>query len=100
MSAAAGPLYAIYLNALALEKDSFRVTITTILTVLAMSRVVGYASLGLYNEITLLLIVAGLPLMLIGSRIGYRLAGRLDQQMFNRIVAALMFVSGFALLLK
>lgn len=98
--AAAGPLYAIYFNALALEKDSFRVTITTILTVLAMSRVVGYTALGLYNEITLLLIVAGVPLMLIGSRIGYRLAGRLDQQMFNRVVAALLFVSGFALLLK
>jgi len=98
--AAAGPLYAIYLNARALGKDSFRVTITTILTVLAISRVAGYASLGLYNEVTLLLIGAGLPLMVLGSYIGYRLAGRLDQRAFNRVVAVLLFVSGVALLFK
>jgi len=98
--AAAGPLYAIYLNAVALEKDSFRVTITTILTVLALSRVIGYSVLGLYNEVTLLLICAGLPLMMLGSYIGYRLAGRLDQHTFNRVVAVLLFVSGVALLLK
>lgn len=98
--AAAGPLYAIYLNALAMEKDSFRVTITTVLAVLAMSRVTGYLALGLYDRFTLLLIACGLPLMMLGSHIGYRLAGRLDQHMFNRVVAALLLVSGTALILK
>jgi len=98
--AAAGPLYAIYLNALALEKDSFRVTITTVLAVLAMSRVAGYASLGLYDGFVLLLIAGGLPLMMLGSHIGFRLAGRLDQHMFNRVVAVLLLVSGTALILK
>jgi len=98
--AAAGPLYVIYLNTLRLEKDSFRVTITTILTFQALMRVAGYAQLGFYNGTVALLIVAALPMMLIGARIGNAVAGRIDQYAFNLSVGALLLVSGIALLLK
>lgn len=98
--AAAGPFYAIYFNSLRLEKDAFRVTITTILGIQALLRIAGYARLGFYDETVLILIVAGLPLVILGTRLGYWLAGRLDQYRFNLGVNALLLAAGVALLLK
>jgi hypothetical protein len=96
----AGPLYAIYLNTLQLDKDRFRVTITTILMVQAAMRITGYVALGFYDAATLLTLAAALPLVWIGARIGDRLATRINQQVFNRIVGMVLMVSGAVLLAK
>jgi uncharacterized membrane protein YfcA len=98
--AAAGPMYVIYFNLLRYEKDAFRATVTTILMFQAVARIVGYAQIGLYNRNVLLLVAMGLPLMLIGAWIGGLLGGRIQQHVFNRCVAALLLVSGVALILK
>lgn len=98
--AAAGPLYVIYFNMLRLEKEVFRATVTTILMFQAVARIAGYAQLGFYDQTVMLLIVAGLPLMLIGARLGGIMGGRIEQHVFNRFVAALLLVSGVALILK
>ena len=98
--AAAGPLYAMHFTARRLEKDAFRVTITTILGIQAVMRIAGYARLGFYDETVFILIVAGLPLMFLGTRIGHWLAGRLDQHRFNMGIGVLLLVSGVALLFK
>jgi len=98
--AAAGPLYAMHFTARRLEKDAFRVTITTILGIQAVMRIAGYARLGFYDQTVFILIIAGLPLMFIGTRIGHRLAGRLDQRRFNTGIGVLLLVSGIALLFK
>nr|ART90399.1 putative membrane protein [uncultured bacterium] len=98
--AAAGPLYVIYFNMLHLDKERFRATVTTILMFQAVARVAGYARLGFYDQTVLLLIAAGLPMMLIGARLGGLMAGRIEQHLFNRCVAALLLLSGVALLLK
>lgn len=97
---AAGPLYVIYLNALRLEKDAFRVTVTTMLLTLATLRVIGYSGLGFYNPATLTVLAAALPMMLIGARIGNHVAGRINQRAFNRVVGLVLMVSGAALILK
>jgi len=98
--AAAGPLYVIYFNMLRLEKEVFRATVTTILMFQAVARIAGYAQLGFYDQPVLLLIAAGLPLMLIGAGLGSVISGRIEQRVFNRCVAALLLVSGIALILK
>ena len=98
--AAAGPLYVIYLNSRQLERDAFRVTITTILTVQGCLRIAGYARLGFYDHGTLILIAAGIPLMLVGSALGLWLAGRLHQRWFNLGIGVLLLISGTALLFK
>lgn len=97
---AAGPLYAIYLGVLRLEKDSFRVTITTVLMTQAAMRVTGYFKIGFYDSATLLMVAAALPLMLIGARLGGLTAGRINQQLFNRIVGTVLLCSGILLLFK
>ncbi len=96
----AGPLYVIYLNSLRLEKDCFRVTITTILTFQAVVRVAGYWRLGFYDGSALYLITAGFPMMLIGARLGHALAGRIDQGRFNLGVGVLLMIIGAGLVFK
>lgn len=98
--AAAGPMYVIYFNLLNYQKDVFRATVTTILMFQACARMAGYIKLGLYDRNALLLIAMGLPLMLIGAWIGGLLSNRVNQQVFNRCVAAMLALSGVALLLK
>jgi uncharacterized membrane protein YfcA len=98
--AAAGPLYAMYFGSMRIEKDAFRITITTILTIQAFLRIAGYARLGFYDREVFVLIAAGVPLVLLGSMLGTWLAGRLDDYRFNLGIAVLLLVSGTALLLK
>ena len=97
---AAGPLYVIYLNALHLGRDAFRVTITSIMLCQGVTRLIGYAVMGLYDRHVLLLLAAALPMMLIGSWLGARLIRRFDPAWFNRAVGIVLLASGAALLIK
>jgi len=98
--AAAGQLYVIYLNSRRLERDAFRVTVSTILAIQALLRVAGYARLGFYDYASLILVGAGLPVMMLGSSIGHWLARRLEQRWFNLVISLLLLLSGAALLFK
>jgi uncharacterized protein len=97
---AAGPLYAIYYSHLELARDAFRVTITTTLLMQASLRVAGYAGLGFYDWPTLLVLAVAIPFMLIGGRLAEMIATRIELNVFNRIVALVLIVSGAALLAR
>lgn len=97
---AAGPIYVIYLNTLRMGRDAFRVTITSIMLFQGLTRLAGYAVLGLYDRHVLLLLAAALPMMLVGSWLGARLIRRVDPVWFNRSVGAVLLASGGALLIK
>jgi uncharacterized membrane protein YfcA len=97
---AAGPLYVIYLNSLRLGRDAFRVTITSIMLVQGVTRMAGYAVLGLYDSNVLMLLAAALPTMLLGSWLGARLVRRFNATWFNRAIGVVLLASGCALLVK
>lgn len=97
---AAGPLYVIYLNAARLGKDAFRVTITTVMLFQGLTRIGGYAMLGLYDSHTLSLLAAALPVMVAGSWLGARVVRRFDAVLFSRAVGAVLLFSGAALIFK
>ena len=97
---AAGPMYVIYLNALRLGRDAFRVTITSIMLFQGSTRLIGYAVMGLYDRHVLMLLAAALPMMLVGSYLGARLIRRFDPVWFGRAVGAVLLASGGALLIK
>ena len=98
--AGVGPIYVIYFNALRLEREIFRVTMSTVVLLGGAARIAGYARLGFYESSSVFLIAIGLPLVIVGSWLGDRVIRRLDPRMFGRLVGGLIFFSGLALLLK
>jgi uncharacterized protein len=97
---AAGPVYVIYLNSARLAKDAFRVTITTVMLFQGLTRIAGYATLGLYDRHALLLLAAALPMVVVGSWLGARVVRRFDPVLFSRAVGVVLLVSGTALMFK
>jgi uncharacterized membrane protein YfcA len=97
---AAGPVFVMYLNALKIERDAFRATLTMLMIALGVTRIVGYAVVGMYNATVLTLLVAGIPLMLLGGYLGNRIVQRFNQRRFNLAVGCIIFISGILLVLK
>jgi uncharacterized membrane protein YfcA len=98
--AGVGPIYVIYFNTLRLEREIFRVTMSTVVLLGGAARIAGYASFGFYEPSSIALIAIGLPLVVIGSWLGDRVIRRLDPQMFSWLVGGLIFLSGVGLLVK
>ena len=86
--------------ALRLEREIFRVTMSTVVLLGGAARIAGYASFGFYKRSSIALIAIGLPLVVVGSWLGDRVIRKLDPQRFSWLVAGLILLSGVALLLK
>lgn len=97
---AAGPVFVMYLNALKIEKDRFRATLTLLMIALGFTRILGYAAIGMYTTPVLTLLVLGVPLMLLGGYLGNRIVQRLNQRRFNQAVGSIIFISGILLIFK
>lgn len=96
----AGPFYAIYLRALDLDKRRFRASISSVLLCLGLVRAGGYGGLGFYDRRAVAALLLFAPVMALAMVAGDRWHARLDQEKFERVVAALLVASGCALLLK
>ena len=96
----AGPLYVVYLRTRELDKARFRATVSLALVCLSGVRAAGYGALGLYDARVLWLLAAALPVVFGAMVLGDRWHARLDEARFGHVVAALLVVSGAALLFK
>lgn len=96
----AGPLYVVYLRSRALDKARFRATMSFALVCLSSLRAAGYGGLGFYDARVLWLLAAALPVLVVAMIAGERWHARLDEARFGHVVAALLVVSGLALLFK
>ncbi len=97
---AAGPVFVIYLNSLKVEKDRFRATMTMLMLTLGTTRLIGYLIAGMYTQKVLLLLAVAIPLAYAGGHLGQRVAQRINQSLFNRIVGVVLLASGVILMLK
>jgi uncharacterized membrane protein YfcA len=96
----AGPFYVIYLKVLELDKRRFRASMSSVLLCLGLVRAGGYGSLGFYDRRAVAALVLFAPVMGLAMIAGDRWHARLDEALFEKIVAALLVLSGCALLLK
>jgi uncharacterized membrane protein YfcA len=94
----AGAIYATYLDALALSKGVFRVTMSAVLLLLAVARSIGYLATGVFRAEDLVLIAAAFLPVAIGTILGDRLHDRLDPLAFRRVIGVLLVASGAGLL--
>jgi uncharacterized membrane protein YfcA len=96
----AGPFYVVYLRVLEIDKRRFRASMSSVLLCLGLVRAGGYGGLGFYDRRVVAALVLCMPVMGIAMLAGDRWHARLDEARFEKIVAALLVLSGCALLLK
>ncbi|HTQ34424.1 MAG TPA: sulfite exporter TauE/SafE family protein [Stellaceae bacterium] len=95
-----GPIYVIYFNAMRMERDAFRATMSILVLLTGAARIAGYAAFGFYERSTAALIAIGLPMIVVGSWLGDRFAQRLDPVRFAGFIGMLILLSGIALVIK
>lgn len=93
-----GPFYVIYLRMRQLDKTAFVATIAMAFMINTGIRLLGYLFVGLYSLKILLMILASLPVVFIGMRLGMRTHNRLSAQQFSQVIATLLVLAGLALL--
>jgi len=96
----AGPLYVTYFDSLRLAKGAFRVTVSTTLLTLSILRTAGYFVTGVFRAEDVILVVAALLPVAIGTLAGEWVHDRVQQQAFRRGVGALLVASGSGLLFR
>jgi uncharacterized membrane protein YfcA len=95
-----GPLFAMYLSTLRLDKRAFVYGITLLLITGNITQVATYAQLGLYGDGLLLGTLALAPAQLMGQVIGARIQDRLNATLFQRAVLVVVAISGANLLAR
>ena len=95
-----GPFFAVYLNALSLDKARFRASMAVALFLLSAVRIAGYGGLGLYDARVLALLAMAVPVMVAAMFAGDRWQRGLGEARFRQVVAALLALSGLALLFR
>jgi uncharacterized membrane protein YfcA len=95
---ASGPVLAIYLYSLRLEKREFIKSIATIFVFTKVSQLAAVSTWNLFNSATLLLSLQVTLFTLAGFYVGLKTQDRIHQQTFNRALLILLFVIGVTLL--
>jgi uncharacterized protein len=92
--------YAIYFDAIRLAKHHFRATMSAMILALSLVRGLGYFAVGEFGLEALKTFALFFPMMLIGIFVGDRFYGGIGDLAFRRLVAAVLILSGLALLAK
>jgi len=95
-----GPLFAMYLSTLRLDKRAFVYALTLLLITGNITQVATYAQFGLYGDGLLLGSIALAPAQLIGQLIGTRIQDRLNPKLFQSLVLVVVAISGANLLAR
>jgi uncharacterized membrane protein YfcA len=94
----AGIIITIWCNLRGLPKDIQRATFQPVAVVVFAMAALLLGAKGSLTLETAKLFVLGLPFLFAGTWLGLKLFGRIDEGTFRKIVLALLFVSGVALL--
>lgn len=97
---AGGPAIAIYLYSLQLPKTDFIKSIATIFIVNKVSQLIAVSTWNLFTPSTLRLSVEVTLFILLGFYAGLKTQDRVNQQIFNRALRALLFMIGVTLVVR
>ena len=99
MFGSGGFIYSIYLSRRLREKDAIRATQSTLIGLATFTRVVLFSIAGAYSDFMLLqLALAGIPALLLGVYLGYRLTVGLSLQQFLRVLHVFLLATGCSLI--
>lgn len=97
---AGGPVIAIYLYSLKLAKRDFIKSIATIFIINKVSQLVAVSTWNLFTLERLILSLQVTLFVLLGFYLGLKTQDRINQQTFNRVLLALLFVIGMTLVVR
>ena len=98
---AGGPVYSTYLSGRLRDKTEIRSTISTLISISAVSRAIIYAVSGLLLHASLLVGALALaPFAWLGLKIGNRIHVGLSQEQLRRAIGGVLVVSGVSLVLR
>lgn len=89
-----GPALVVYAQHMSPEKDAFRGTLTAFWTLVNTILLVALFFGDTRIPQTMPVLVAGIPLVIVASLLGNRMARRMSQEFFSQIVAVLLILSG------
>jgi uncharacterized protein len=95
-----GPLFAMYLSTLPLDRRAFVYGISLLLVTANLTQILTYSQLGLYGEGLVWGSLILVPAQLVGQLIGFRIQDRLNPTIFGRLVLVAVAISGGNLLLR
>lgn len=95
-----GTLVVIYMHMRGIGKTQFRATVATLWFFEMIARLAGYTLSGFYTLSTLLLAVLMLPVVWAGTAVGEHIGNRISQDMFSKVLAVMLLLSGISLLVK
>jgi len=98
---AGGPIYAVYLSGRLRDKHEIRATISTLISISALTRAAIYAATGLLLHLAIFAgTVVLAPFVWIGLKIGSRIHTGLTQEQMRRVVGILIVLTGASLLVR
>jgi uncharacterized membrane protein YfcA len=101
MFGSGGFIYAMYLTRRLDDKDAIRATQSALLIFSTLTRAIIFFFAGVYSDRhTLVLALACVPAMILGTWIGHRVTLAMSRQQFLRAIYFLLLVSGSALVLR
>ena len=95
-----GTLVVIYMHARGIGRMELRATLAMLWFFEMIARIAGYGIAGFYTREVLILVAALLPIVWIGTWIGEHLGNRVSPAAFQRILAAVLMLSGLSLFFK
>ena len=95
-----GTLVVIYMHARGLGRMEFRATIAMLWFFEMIARIGGYGLAGYYTREVLIFAALLLPITWAGTWVGEHLGNRVSPAAFQRILAAVLMLSGVSLLFK
>ncbi|MDH5711191.1 MAG: sulfite exporter TauE/SafE family protein [Gammaproteobacteria bacterium] len=95
-----GPFYVVYFKMRQLDKGAFRATIAMVFLIDGGTRMLTYASAGLFTQQVITLIVLLFPVLVIAMYVGNHLHIKINQHRFNQVISIMLFFSGIMLIYK
>lgn len=101
MFASGGPVYTMYLSRRLDDKDSIRGTVTTLIGLATIVRVILFGIAGAYSDWSLVWMAAALaPAMLLGTWLGHRITLGMSREQFLRLLYLMLIASGSSLVIR
>jgi uncharacterized protein len=97
---AAGPIVSLYMFAQGMGKTLFVGTVAWTFTLINLTKLPFYISVGLVDFSVLRFDVLLVPLIPAGSFLGHWMHHRVSERLFNRIIMVLVFITGIQLIIN